>query len=201
MNHPASSKNRSEKETNSSVLETIRRRFSCRRYLSTPLDKKSITDLKESVRWAPSACNRQPYRFHFISEKSLITKISQAVPTGPASVNQWIASAPLIVAAVGTPELFWHKVTQVIDKDYHRIDAAIAMDHLSLVATELGLGNCWVGWFHRKKVGRLLGIARGEEVVVLMTVGFAEKEPANRKPRKALEELVVDQFQVPGARH
>jgi nitroreductase len=175
------------------VLETIRRRYSCRRYTSRSIDNNIISDLKEAIRWAPSACNRQPYRFHFITEKNLVKEISQAVPTGPASVNEWIASAPLIVAAVGTPEVFWHKVTQVIDKDYHRMDATIAMDHLSLVATELGLGTCWVGWFHRRKVGKMLGVERGEEVVILMTVGYPEKNQVNRKPRKDLEKLTVDQ--------
>lgn len=192
MNDPEIPEDITERNTKGTVLDIIRKRFSCRRYLSSPVDERTIADLKEAVRWAPSACNRQPYRFHFITEKNLIEEIAKAVPAGPASVNQWIASAPLIVAAVGTPELLWHKVTQVIDKDYHRMDAVIAMDHLSLVATELGLGNCWVGWFHRKKVGRLLGIGRGEEVVVLMTVGFAEKEPENRKPRKELEDLFVN---------
>ena len=193
MNDPEIPEDITDRNSKGAVLNIIRKRFSCRRYLSSPVDKRTISDLKEAVRWAPSACNRQPYRFHFITEKNLIEEIAKAVPAGPASVNQWIASAPLIVAAVGTPELLWHKLTQVIDKDYHRMDAVIAMDHLSLVATEMGLGNCWVGWFHRKKVGRLLGIGRGEEVVVLMTVGFAEKIPENRKPRKELKELFLDQ--------
>ena len=132
------------------------------------------------------------YRFIFISDTKLINEIAQAVPLGPASVNKWMETAPLIIAAVGKPELVWHKMTQVIDTDYHRTDAVIAMDHLSLVATEVGLGTCWLGWFHRKKVGKILGIEGGEEVVILMTVGFPEKEPSSRKPRKEMEELIVE---------
>ncbi len=192
MSHAAPPENPKEGGSGSLVLEIIRRRFSCRRYLSDPVDEEKMADLKEAVRWAPSACNRQPYRFHFITDRPLITEISRAVPTGPASVNEWITSAPLLIAAIGTPEVFWHRATQVIDKDYHRMDATIAMDHLSLVATELGLGTCWIGWFHRRKTGRILGIRQGEEVVILMTVGYPEKKPVNRKPRKELEELVVN---------
>jgi nitroreductase len=56
-----------------------------------------------------------------------------------------------------------------------------------------GLGTCWVGWFHRRKVGKMLGVERGEEVVILMTVGYPEKDQVNRKPRKDLEKLTVDQ--------
>ena len=175
----------------SAVLQQIKKRYSCRRYLADPVDAVQIEALKEAVHWAPSACNRQPYRFHFVTDRDVIEGISRAVPTGPASVNAWIATAPLIVAAVGKPEILWHRITQAIDKDYHRMDAIIAMDHLSLVATELDLGTCWVGWFHRRKVGRLLGIGRGEEVVILMTVGYPEGENRRVKSRKEPGELFV----------
>ena len=176
---------------NSIVLQMIRKRFSCRRYLPDCPDRSQMEVLEEAVRLAPSACNRQPYTFHFITEPDTIREIAQAVPLGPASVNSWMESAPLIVAAVGKPELVWHRMTQMIDTDYHRTDAIIAMDHLSLAATEMGLGTCWVGGFHRKKVGKILKIRKGEEVVILMTVGFPEKEPSARKPRKEIDELVV----------
>ena len=172
------------------VLKVIRKRYSCRKYRPDRVDASRLAALEEAVRWAPSACNRQPYLFHFITDGDTIDSIAQAVPLGPASVNAWIKTAPLIVAAVGKPEFVWHRMTQVIDTDYHRTDAVIAMDHLSLVATEMGLGTCWVGWFHRKKVGKILGIKSGEEVVVLMTVGFPESQPVSRKPRKELGELI-----------
>lgn len=176
----------------SSVLETIKSRYSCRRYKPDPIENSQMAFLEEAVRWAPSACNRQPYTFHFVTDKNVIDQVAEAVPLGPASVNAWMKTAPVIVAAVGKPELVWHKMTQVIDTDYHRTDAIIAMDHLSLVAAELGLGTCWVGWFHRKKVGKIMEISKGEEVVILMTVGMPDRDPPKeRKSRKEIEELIV----------
>lgn len=193
MDHPQEStmdKTRIDSDS-SVVLDVIRKRYSCRRYRPELPDDSQIKALEEAVRHAPSACNRQPYTFHIITEKDIINKIAKAVPLGPASTNSWMETAPVIVAAVGKPELVWHRLTQVIDTDYHRTDAIIAMDHLSLVAAEMGLATCWVGWFHRKKVGQILKIRKGEEVVILMTVGFPEGEPNIRKPRKEIEELVV----------
>jgi len=184
--------NGSRQEIESVVLKIIKSRYSCRRYGSDPIQDEKTNILKESVKWAPSACNRQPYVFHFITDRDIIHKIAKAVPMGPVSVNEWIGKAPLIVAAVGKPELLWHKLTQVIDTDYHRTDAVIAMDHLSLVAAELGLGTCWVGWFHRKKLGQILGIERGEEVVILMTVGNPDRDPPKERKRKDISEITVD---------
>ena len=173
----------------SAILDVIRERYSCRRYSSRAVEPEKLDILKEAVRWAPSACNRQPYTFHFISDREILDRISEAVPVGPVSANAWMKTAPLIAAAVGSKELVYHKIAQVVDADYHRTDAVIAMDHLSLVATELGLGTCWVGWFHRRKVGRVLGLKRGEEVVILMTVGYPDREPPKERKRKEKGEL------------
>jgi nitroreductase len=181
--------NGSAQTLSSSVLKIIKERYSCRRYSSEIVQEEVIDLLKEAVTWAPSACNRQPYTFHFIDDPEIIEEISKAVPMGPASVNKWISSAPLLVAGVGKPEMIWHKLTQMIDTDYHRTDVAIAMDHLSLVAAELGLGSCWIGWFHRKKVGKILKVSRGEEVVMLMTVGHPDRDPPRSRQRKTPEEL------------
>ncbi len=176
-----------------SVLDLIRARYSCRRYLERPVEEEKIATLGEAMRWAPSACNRQSWRAYFVTDRETIAALARAVPFPPASVNAWVATAPLIVALVARPEMFWHKLTQpkVIDKDYHRIDATIALDHLSLAATELGLGSCWIGWFHRRQAGRILGIGRGEEVVLLMTLGYPAGEPPRERRRKPVEELVV----------
>lgn len=171
------------------VLEVIRKRYSCRRYNPQPVTPEHVNFLKDAVRWAPSACNRQPYTFHFITDRKLLDLISGAVPVGPASANAWMKTAPLIIAAVGSRELVYHRLAQIVDTDYHRTDATIAMDHLSLVATEMGLGTCWVGWFHRKKVGRLLDLRRTEEVVILMTAGYPDREPPTERKRKEPGEL------------
>ncbi len=175
----------------SSILDLIRARYSCRRFLDRPVEEEKIALLAEAMRWAPSASNRQSWRAFFVTGRETIAALARAVPFPPESINAWIAGAPLIVALVSRPELLWHKLSQVADKDYHRIDAAIALDHLSLAAVGLGLGTCWVGWFHRRKVGRILGIGRGEEVVLLMTVGYPAGEPPLERRRKAAAELLV----------
>lgn len=173
------------------ILDLIRSRYSCRRYLDRPVEEEKLAQLAEAMRWAPSACNRQSWRAFFVTGREKVAALAKAVPLPPESVNAWIAGAPLVVALVSRPELLWHRLTQVVDKDYHRIDAAIALDHLSLAAAGLGLGTCWIGWFHRRKAGRILGIGRGEEVVLLMTVGYAAGDPPGERRRKPTGELIV----------
>jgi len=177
----------------SHILDIIRKRYSCRRYQPRSVSPGQIHMMKEAVRWAPSACNRQPYRIHFITEKETITRLAGAVPLGPASANAWMLTAPMIVAAVGSREMVWHQLPRMVGADYHRTDAVIAMDHLSLAATEAGLGTCWVGWFSRKKARRILGLGMGEEVIILMTVGYPDRDPPKERKRKDPGELFVEE--------
>ncbi len=54
-------------------------------------------------------------------------------------------TAPLIIVACGAPEeayKFMGGYGNSVD-----IDVTIAIDHLTLVATEEGLGTCWIGAF------------------------------------------------------
>ncbi len=62
-----------------------------------------------------------------------------------------------------------------------------------LVATELGLGTCWIGWIKPRAIARLVEWSRRVKPVVVITVGYpADAEtgilPACR--RKPLDEIV-----------
>ena len=57
----------------------------------------------------------------------------------------------------------------------------IAMEHMMLAATELGLGTCWIGDFEPGRVKELLGIPMDCDVPICMTVGRPASIPAARK--------------------
>ena len=65
-----------------------------------------------------------------------------------------------------------------------QIDVSIALEHIALQATELGLGTCWIGSFDTDKVRSILGIPDEVQIIELMTVGYSAdkwKQP-NREP-------------------
>jgi nitroreductase len=90
----------------------------------------------------------------------------------------FISDPGTIVVGVADPSKRWYK-----------IDMAISFDHLSLEATELGLGTCWIGAFDQEKVKEVLGIPAKLEVVILMKIGIPDEEPAPTS-RKNIEELI-----------
>ena len=52
------------------------------------------------------------------------------------------------------------------------LDIGIAMEHLMLVATERGLGTCWIGWFNEDKIKKALGVPENIRVVASTPLGY-----------------------------
>lgn len=67
----------------------------------------------------------------------------------------------------------------------------IAVEHLVLMATALGLGSCWVGAItDHAAVKGLLGLPQNVVVVALVAVGYPEKVPPPR-PRVPLDDILL----------
>ena len=181
-----------------SFLELVRRRRSVREYEDRPVEEHVLWEILEAGRLAPSSNNTQPWHFIVTRDKERIHRIAEAVPIGPKRVNAWMASASVIIVVCGIPAFFSHRLGRIIDKDYHRIDAAIAATHMVLAATDKGLGSCFVGWFHRKKIRKICRLPGNMEATLILTLGYpvdAGKDPSSiggiaARPRKTADRIV-----------
>lgn len=170
------------------VLEVIRQRYSVREYLDQPVEDEKIRLLLEAARLAPSAQNLQPWRFIVVRERRLIESLSRCALPGTRFANAWMSRAPCVIVGCGEPHPLVHLVYRVFGVNLLPLDIGIAMEHIVLAATELGLGTCWIGWFSERKVKSLLSIPKRLRVIALLTVGYpkGQRTPRSRKP---LEEI------------
>ena len=105
--------------------------------------------------------------------------------------NRWAKTAPVIAVIAMDLDAVIHGIAGAVKKiRYHMIDAGIAGEHFVLQATELGLGTCWIGWFDKRAVKRILGLRAGWDVPALIAVGFPDQEPGE-KSRRAVSEIVI----------
>jgi nitroreductase len=174
----------------STVLETIQKRYSVRSFKDTPVDRKIILSITEAARLAPSACNAQPGRFIAVTEKSLLKDI---VHNGLGGVvpNRWAVSAPVIIVGCTKLNLLTHRVAEAAKGiHYHQIDLGIAMEHMVLRATELGLGTCWIGWFKAKQIKKTLQIPHDWKIISLLALGYPQEVSTAPTPRLDLEKIL-----------
>ncbi|MHC1704414.1 MAG: nitroreductase family protein [Tenuifilaceae bacterium] len=167
-----------------SFIELARNRYSCRSYQNRDIPKELIEKVLEASRIAPSAVNFQPWCFIVISDNSLKKKISSCY------ARPWLESAPIIIVACGDHNRSWRRAD---GKDHCDIDLAIAIDHLMLAATDLGLATCWVCKFDVMKCASILELPSNISTIALIPLGYpADTCNPNRhnEKRKPLNEIV-----------
>jgi len=167
-----------------SFLELAKKRFSCRKFQDKLIPKELLTQVLEAGRIAPSAKNRQPWHFIVIQEPEHLDKLSQVY------AGEWLRTAPAVIAVCGDHREAWRRAD---GKIHTNIDAAIAIDHLTLQATDLGLGTCWICKFDVMKTVELLNLRDDIEPIALIPIGFPDEEAnteRHNEQRKSLEEIV-----------
>lgn len=162
------------------LMQAIRARRSIRSYLDRPVEEEKLLAVLEAGRLAPSARNMQDWRFIVVSDPATRQRLAEA-----ARDQQFVAQAPLVIAACGTSDL-----VMTCGQPAYAIDVAIALDHMILAAASLGLGSCWIGAFYEDRVKQILAVPPEVRVVALLPLGYPADMPAPR-PRKSLEDIAA----------
>ncbi len=163
------------------VWEAIQKRFSVRQYQERSVESEKLDRVLEAARLAPSAGNRQEWRFVVVTDADMRRKMVPAA-NGQKFVGE--AAVVIVACAVGTDHVM------SCGQLSYPIDVAIALEHIALQATEEGLGTCWIGAFDEEKVKELLSIPESVRVVELMTLGYPATV-AGLKSRLERDEIVM----------
>jgi F420 biosynthesis protein FbiB-like protein len=197
----------------SAFYSLITTRRSIRRYQPQPVAREVIDRLLKAAAWAPSAHNRQPWRFAVVtgsgdkerlasqmgarlrSDRTRDGDPAEAIESDVRRSYTRITSAPCVIVVCLTME------DMDVYPDERRASAeqlmavqgvALAIQNLLLAAAVEGLGACWMcaPLFCQDTVASALGLPSGWQAQGLITLGYAAsrgKEPI----RRPLDGLVV----------
>jgi nitroreductase len=170
--------------------DLVKQRTSCRAYEPKPVPKEHLELMLEAARLAPSACNKQPWRFVVVEDEATRMRlINEGFLAGIPM--KWAVNAGAIIALGMEKSAITHKIAPKISGvDYPLLDLGIAGEHLVLQAEELGLGTCWIGWIKPREVRRIAGWPRSIEPVSLITVGWPDSSERKVRPRLPFEDIV-----------
>ncbi|MDD5722360.1 MAG: nitroreductase family protein [Syntrophales bacterium] len=196
------------------LTHVIGERRSIRKFREDSIPDKTINELLNAARLAPSGSNLQPTRFVVVKSPSVRAELGACTPC------KFITRAPVIFVCCAdrrslstrdkrVGELVEAGAFNDIDMDptdsktygntqmndsavraYLSMNAAIAIEHMVLRAVDFGLGSCWIGMFDRKKVRQILDIDNDIHIVTLLPVGYPDQSPPQR-PRVPLDRLVL----------
>ena len=161
-------------------FELIKTRQSVRSYKPDDISDTELQQVLEAARLAPTASNRQPFKLIVIHSSGREAELSRIYN------RDWFVQAPLVICICGIPNQAWVRKD---GKNYCEVDIAIAMDHLILAASELGLGTCWIADFDLTATREVLDVPDNVVPMVVTPLGYPNDQPRQKK-RKDLNELV-----------
>lgn len=162
------------------VNKLISERRSIRNYLSKEVEKEKIDLVLEAGRLAPSARNRQKWKFYVVQKSETREKLREVCRN-----QKQITEAPVALVICAVDE---YTMGCGISADV--VDCSIALSFMMLQAEGMGLGTCWLGAFDQAGVKGLLNIPENETIIAVTPLGYPNEKPAPR-PRKDLAEISV----------
>jgi len=163
------------------VLDIIQQRRSVRKFSDRPVQRELLLTCIEAARLAPSAENRQPWRFIILDDPGVRTEFCTAAFSGIYRATRWAQTAPVIVIVLAELDFITHKLGNALQgTPYHYIDIGITGEHFVLQAQALGLSTCWIGWFNLKRAKKFLKLPSGMKLCQLIAVGYAETAKPHR---------------------
>jgi F420 biosynthesis protein FbiB-like protein len=194
------------------VLDAIRQRRSIRRFRREAVPRETIQRVLEAAIWAPSAHNRQPWRFAVVesqSQKEFLAREmgkrlrsdlrADSVPEGVIELDAGrsyarITSAPVLIAlCLSMDDMDTYPDVKRGRAEYLMAvqSAAMAGQNLLLAAHEAGLGACWMcaPLFCPDVVRDALDLPDDWQPQALLTLGYPAE--TREKPRQPVETKVV----------
>ena len=146
------------------------RRHSVRWFAPVPVPEECLKAAIDVAATAPSACNRQPLKFHIFNDPERAREIG-GIPMGTAGFSH---NFQCVVVLVGDLSAY------PFEKDRHiiYIDGALAAMQFQLALETLGLSTCTINWpdveRHEIKMARALNLSPYQRPIMLIAVGYAD---------------------------
>lgn len=192
-------------------MQEIENRRSIRKYKDQQIEKVLIEQIVKAAIQAPSAKNRQPWKFLILSQekKEAFVNVMQYgitqeihdkkhLPNSTHHINaakctlEIIKEAPVLILIVYNNGHSLYDELSFEQKVYERADIqsiSAAVQNMLLEATHLGLGSLWICDFYFAYDEIKKWLEHEGELLAAVTLGYANEYPTKR-PRKPLEQVI-----------
>jgi nitroreductase len=196
----ASIKRETVKDTE--TIQTIYERRAIRKYKDLPVSVSTVEKILDAGRMAPSAMNKQPWKFHILTQRETIHTFSneiakiafrKVIKAGPKQILKTVAgllhfSYGTGILKGGDPVFYGAPVIIFIsaarDNEWAALDIGMCAENMMLAAKSLGLDSCPVGFakfVEQTKIYTRLRIPSSEQVHLAVIIGYGDETPELHK--------------------
>ncbi|MEZ4483597.1 MAG: nitroreductase family protein [Syntrophotaleaceae bacterium] len=176
------------------AISMIKERRSIRKYKNKKVDRKTMEEVVDIARWAPSWANFQIARYTLVDDETMLAKLTNEGVQGFAYNISTLKNAHG-VAVLSFVKGKSGRLDKYGDFDssnahlWEAFDAGIACQTFCLAAHAKGVGTCIFGVIDDKAIAEIVGLPEEETVAALIVYGYEEGHP-EPTPRKAVGEIL-----------
>ncbi len=181
------------------TLKTIYERRAVRKYKDQPVEIEMINKILDAGRMAPSAINKQPWKFYILTNKETIHSFSKEIvkitakdfiKSGPKKIIETIASLfhfshGADIFKIADPVFYKAPVVIFItaprDNEWAPLDIGMCAQNMMLAAKSMGLDSCPVGfgkYVEHTAIYSRLKVPSSEQVELAVILGYGDETPA-----------------------
>jgi len=182
----------------SETLTTIYERRAVRRYKDAPVDHELIKNILDAGRMAPSAVNKQPWKFYILTNKETIKAFAKEIAKVTARIfikdhpGDVLKTAVSFLHMLKVGDLFkrqdpiFHGAPVVIfitasrENEWAPLDIGMCAENMMLAANALGLDSCPIGlakYVEQTKIFSRLQVPLSEQVHLAIILGYGDETP------------------------
>lgn len=192
-------------------MDCIQNRRSIRKYKDTPIDRQAIEEIVKAGMLAPSAKNRQPWKYIIYSgdskaellgamergllrekhTKACLPLLGQGLPDAFHTL-EIMRQAPVLAVVLnanGKPMLENLCTDERVMELCDALSIGASIENMLLKATELGIGSLWIAntYFAWKELTEYIDTPH--HLIGAVVFGYAKESP-NARPRKELKDIL-----------
>jgi nitroreductase len=194
------------------ILDVIYERRAVRKYKNQPIERNIVEEIIDAGRMAPSAINKQPWKFYVLMDKATIKSFSKEIAhvalkdfaqSGIEKIKRTANNLLHFVHDFNFDALsdpIFHGAPVVIfltaprDNEWAPIDIGMCAQNMMLAAKAFGLDSCPVGlgkFVEHTKIFSQLNVPNSEDVVISIIFGYGDEKPEMHK-RKSDNIIFID---------
>ena len=208
---------KTETTNETETIQTIYKRRAVRKFKDLPVSRANIEKILDAGRMAPSAMNKQPWRFHILMQRETINSFSKEIAkivtskvirSGPKQIIKTIAG--LLHFSFGSRilkggDLVFYGAPVVIfisaprDNEWAALDIGMCAENMMIAAKSLGLDSCPVGFakfVEQTKIYARLRIPSSDQVYLAVILGYGDEIPDVHK-RLRDNSVFIDHWDPP----
>lgn len=176
------------------AITMIKERRSIRKYKNEKVDRKTMEEVIEIARWAPSWANFQISRYTLVDDEATIAKLTTEGVQGFAyNINTLKkAHGVAVLSFVKGKSGRLDKYGDFDSSNAHlweAFDSGIACQTFCLAAHAKGVGTCIFGVIDDKAIADIVKLPKEETVAALIVYGYPDENP-EAPPRKSVEDIL-----------